>query len=403
MAGSNGATSAQVDSARSWLVTLAAVTSMFTVFGVGYSFGAFFESMSEEFDTSSGQTALVFSLTISLSFIFGLFTGRWADRVGPRPVLLTAAASLAAGLLLTSITPSIWIGYLTYGLGVGFAIACGYVPMVAAVGGWFEKQRATAMGVAVAGIGLGTLVGSPLAAYLINATSWRTAYVIMAIGGAGLLALASLVAERGPAAVESPVPRPLTELLRVRDFRQLYLSSMCATFGIFVPFVFVVTYAKEQGIDDVPAATLVGLIGAFSIVGRLGLSALAGAVGTMRLYIISFAGMACSHFIWLFAGGSYVALVIYTIVLGISYGGFIALSPTVVAERFGMDGLGGVIGMLYTSAAIGSLGGPPLAGFLKDQFGWKIAIAFGLVMSWFSVLTLLPLLRPNASVEPAFS
>ena len=140
----------RVDGARAWVVAAAAAVSTFAVFGVAYSFGAFFREMSDEFGTSSSATAFVFSLTVSMSFFFGLFTGRWADRVGPRPVVLAAAASLCAGLLATSRVSSIWLGYLTCGLGVGFAVACGYVPMVSTVGGWFERKRATALGVAVA-------------------------------------------------------------------------------------------------------------------------------------------------------------------------------------------------------------------------------------------------------------
>ncbi len=381
----DGSIEHQLDSGRSWLVALAAATSMFATFGVAYSFGAFFESMSEEFGTSSSATALVFSLTISLSFLFGLWTGRWADRVGPRPVLLAAAASLTAGLLLTSLVQSIWLGYLTYGLGVGFAVACGYVPMVAAVGGWFEKRRATALGVAVAGIGLGTLVGSPLAARLIEATSWRTTYVIFGIGGGALLVLASLVAERGPAAAVAPAPKPLGELLGIRDFRLFYLASLFITFGLFVPFVFLTDYAADRGVGDVAAATLVGLIGGSSVIGRLGLGGLADRLGPMRLMVASFVVMALSHLIWLIAGSQYWLMVVYAVILGLGYGGFIALSPAVAAQRFGLDGLGGILGTLYTSAAIGSLAGPPFAGLLIDRLGSRAAIGFAAAASAIAV------------------
>ena len=71
---------------------------------------------------------------------------------------------MAAGLLLTSRVDSLGVGYVTYGAGVGIAAACGYVPMVAMVGGWFVHHRAVAVGVAVAGIGVGTMVMSPLSA-----------------------------------------------------------------------------------------------------------------------------------------------------------------------------------------------------------------------------------------------
>jgi hypothetical protein len=61
------------------------------------------------------------------------------------------------GLLVTSAAPQLRVGYLGYfgyGLGVGVAVTCGYVPMVAAVSDWFDLHRALAVGVAVAGIGV---------------------------------------------------------------------------------------------------------------------------------------------------------------------------------------------------------------------------------------------------------
>ncbi len=379
---------AQPDSARGWLVVGAAALSMFAVFGVAYSFGAFFRSMGDEFDSSTGETAFVFSLTIGLSFFLAPFTGRWMDRVGPRRVVLSGAASLVVGLLLTALVQSLYLGYLTYGVGVGFAVACGYVPMVATVGGWFVKQRSTAIGVAVAGIGLGTLVGAPLAARLIDATSWRTTYVIFALGGGTLMALSALAATRGPVAVDAPTSRPLRELLRLRPFSTIYLSTVLVGFGVFIPFVFLVRSAEDRGVNKVQAALLVGLIGGSSVVGRLGLGSLADRFGALRLEVGSFAVLASSHLIWLFAGGSYALLVTYAITLGIGYGGFIALSPAVIADIFGLEGLGGMIGMQYTAAGIAALTGPPLAGWLVDRSGDRAAIVLALVMSSAATLVL---------------
>lgn len=389
----------RLDSARGWSVAAAAALSTFTVFGVAYSFGAFFESMADEFDAGSGATALVFSITISASFFLGSFTGRWADRFGPRPVLLLGAAALAAGLLATTIVPNLLLGYVTYGLGVGLAVACGYVPMVSTVGGWFDRQRPIALGVAVAGIGLGTLIGSPAAAALIDATSWRTTFVVFALVGATLLVGCSFVARPGPAGVSAARPRSLRELLRIRDFSVLYGSSLMVTFGLFVPFVFLATYAEDEGIAEVAAAALIGIIGGASIVGRLGLGALAARLGTIRLYRVCFLVMALSHPIWFVAGGSHALLVVYAVTLGVGYGGFIAVSPAVAAERFGLEGLGGVLGTLYTSAAIGSLFGPPIAGVLIDEAGFRTAIGFATVTSLAGWALLLRL--GDSVIEPA--
>ena len=369
----------------------AAAVSMFTVFGVGYSFGAFFESITTEFDAGSGATAVVFGITISLSFLLGPFTGALADRVGPRPVALLAAASLAAGLLLTTIVPTIWLAYICYGVFVGFAIACGYVPMVAVVGGWFERQRSLALGASVAGIGLGTLVASPVAAALIEATSWRTAFVVFAIVGGSLLVAVSLVITPGPASVPAPARRPVRELWKIDDFRILYLALVAGSFGLFVPFVFITPYAEDNGNSSFSAALLVGVIGGASVIGRLAIGGIANRYGAGRLFRSCFLVMSFSQLIWLFAGGTYALLVVFAVIYGTGYGGFIALSPAVAATRFGLKGLGGVLGTWYSAAAFGSLGGPPLAGWLIDTFNYEVAILFAAAAALFGWALLLRL------------
>jgi MFS family permease len=366
----------RLDSGRSWLMATAAAVSMFTVFGVGYSFGAFFESITAEFESGSGATAVVFGITISLSFLLGPFTGALADRVGPKPVALLAAASLAFGLLVTTVVPNIWLAYVCYGLFVGLAIACGYVPMVAVVGGWFERQRALALGASVAGIGLGTMVASPVAAALIKATNWRTAFVIFAVVGGGLLLAVAAVITPGPASEPAPTRQPLAELWRLPDFRILYLALLATSFGLFIPFVFITPYAQDEGHSSLTAALLVGLIGGASVVGRLAISGIANRFGSARLFRICFLVMALSQLIWLFAGGTYVLLIIFALIFGSGYGGFIALSPIVAASRFGLKGLGGTLGTWYSAAAFGSFGGPPIAGWLIDSFGYSTAIVF---------------------------
>jgi fucose permease len=97
---------------------------MFTVFGVAYSFGEFFGPMADEFGTSRSATALFFSITTFAYFAIGIISGRVADRIGPRRVMIFGAVAMVTGLLLTAEVSSIRLGYLTYGLGVGIGVAC---------------------------------------------------------------------------------------------------------------------------------------------------------------------------------------------------------------------------------------------------------------------------------------
>jgi MFS family permease len=391
-----------LDSAQGWVTVGAAFVAMAAVFGVAYSFGAFFAPMAAEFGTGSGATSLVFSVTACCWFLLGSVSGRAVDRFGPRPVLLVGAVALVGGLLVTSAAQQLWVGYVGYGLGVGTAVACGYVPMVAVVSAWFERHRALAVGVAVAGIGVGTLAGAPLAATLIAEYGWRRADMLLGIGGSLLLVVAANVARRPPEPAGDE-PRPLREVVRSGEFRAMYVATLLASLALFVPFVFLPTAAVAAGVSPVAAATLIGVIGVASVVGRLAIGALADRAGRMRTFQACFAILGASFVIWL-VGTSWPWLLAFAIVLGTGYGGWIALQPTVLAELFGVRGLGGLVGLVYTGSGVGALVGPPLAGVLVDATGgyrWAIVTAGLCGLGAFLALLPLPsgpaLRRPTAS------
>lgn len=369
---------AVVDSRRAWLTVVAAFLASGTTLGTAYSFGAFFESMSEEFDAASGETAVIFGVTTFSFFSLSIVTGRLADRSGPRLVLLIGAAGMLTGLLLTSRVESLGAGYVTYGAGVGIAAACGYVPMVAVVGGWFVRYRAMAVGLAVAGIGVGTLVLSPLAAALIDRHGWRDTYVMFAIGGAAVLIACVPLMDRPPGD-GTPQPSRFGDAYRSAVFRRLQLSAFALGLALFVPFVFVGQYAKDNGVGSVQAAVLVGVLGGASVLSRIGFGSMVRRLGSFRLYRACFAIHASSFLIWFVASSSYALLVVFVLVLGVGYGGFVALGPVVVADRMGVAGLGSILGLLYTAPGVGGLLGAPFAGWLIDRTGtyrWSIGACF---------------------------
>jgi len=384
----------ELDSIKGWVAVGCAFVSMFICFGVVYSFGAFFDPMSSEFNTSSSATSAVFSITTFIFFSGGIFSGMAADRFGPKPVLIFGGLAMGSGLYLTSLADSLWVGYLTYGLGVGVAVACGYVPMLAVVGAWFKKRRTAALGVAVTGVGLGTLVVAPLAAALITRYGWRPTYVIFAIGSAAGLILCGYLTPRPPVSAGRRSKMRLSELVKVPVFGYMYFSGFFLTLALFVPFVFLVSYARAQGIEEVAAASRIGIIGGASIAGRLGFGALGDRISRVHLYQATFVIVALSFLIWLFAARSFTLLIVYALTLGSGYGGFIVLSPAVAVEIFGLAGLGTILGATYTAAGVGGLLGPTLAGFLIDKTGsFRAAIMAAMLFALLGFLLLIPVER----------
>ena len=378
------------DSPHAWRIVVAGFLATFTLFGVVYSFGAFFRPMGAEFGANREAISAVFSITAFLYFILGPITGHLADRFGPRLVVIAGAVAMGSGLIATARAHHLWAAYLTYGLGVGVGVACCYVPLVSAISGWFLRRRNTALGIAVSGIGAGTLAVAPFAAELIRQFGWREAYVILGLAATILLMVCAYLAEPAPAQSDAP-PAKLGYTLRKPDFVLLYVASMLCSTATAVPFVFLTPYAQSRGIGQVAAAALVGVIGFASTAGRLGLGALADRMGILRLYRGCVLALGLSYAIW-WSADSWTGLALFALAMGISYGGAVTLTPAVVAELFGTQGLGAMLGALYTSSAIATLVGPPLCGAIIDRTGsYGLAIGFTLASAVVAFFVLLPL------------
>lgn len=368
-----------VDGRRAWLVAASAFAASFVVFGVVYSFGVFLQPVAAEFHADSAETSAFFSITAVVFYALGAPAGRAADRLGPRAVVAAGAAILGLGLVLTAFVDRIWLGYLSYGLGVGIGGACCYVPTLAAVGRWFERGRNTALGIAAAGTGAGTMAVPPLAAALIRNFGWRRTDLVLGAAAAAILVGCAILVRPPPAMPKGgAAARTARDLFRSRDFILLYLSWLLATMALFVPFVFLPAFARDQGAGEVAAATLVSLIGGTSILGRLVLGPIGDRIGVLRLFKATVLLMAASYAIWLLSA-SYLWLAVFAVVLGVNYGSRIAAVPAVLIEYLGIAGFGTTLGVFFTGTGLAALLGPPLAGLAIDLTGgYKGAILFAL-------------------------
>jgi len=384
----------RLDSSRAWMVALAAFTANTVGFSTVYGFGTFFQEMADEFDSGLGATAAVFSVTTFVYLSLGLVTGPLADRFGPRPLVAVGGAIMSVSLLATSRVDSVVAGYVTYGLGVGVGIGCFLVPLLASVGGWFVRRRAFATGLALSGIGLGTLVFVPLIDRLIREVGWRQAYVVLAVITAISLAFVTAATARPPTSAPR-VRATVRELMGSADFVRLYIGETLMSTALFVPFVFLVKYAEDRGVGPTAASLLIGVLGASSVIGRIGLGALTHRFGAVRVLLWSFALQPIGYLLWLVAGGSYPLLVVFAALVGIGYGGFIALSPEIAAQRYGAERLGSVLGLLYTGGGIGGLIGPIAAGVLIDAAdgGFSVPIIAAVVLTSLSLVAMWPLDR----------
>jgi len=397
-----------------WWVVAAAFTMTFLGFGCAYTFSAFVEQLQRDFGASRGSVSLVFSLAGFLYFGLGIISGPLADRFGSRPLALIGMILLGVGLGLASLAQNLVQVYLAYSLGVGLGCGCAYVPAIGAVQRWFVRRRGFASGLAVAGIGVGTLVMPPLASLLIGALGWRGAYVVLgalalSLGGGMALLIENDPRARGlnpdgdGQATQSVQAggTSVRDAIRSRRFISLYAACLICSFGVFVPFVHLVPFAQDHGIVASTAALLLSVVGFGSTAGRFFLGTIADRVGRERSLVMMFIGMAASLSIWALSASVW-PLAIFALAYGVFYGGWVAVLPTVIMDHFGGRNVSGIIGVLYTSVAFGTLIGPSAAGFVFDlSRSYELPIIAAAATN--VVAALIVALTPRAASLPAKS
>jgi len=384
------------ESPYAWVVVWAAFACVAVIFGVAYSFAAFFRSFGSDFAADRADVSLVFGLSGLIYFLLGAGAGMLADRFGPRLVCAAGMVFIAAGLLASSFAQSMAAIYLAWGGGLGIGIGLVYAPSIASVPPWFVRRRAFAAGIASAGIGVGTLAVPLLATAAIDALGWRhalqaiaAAVLVVGVGATLLLRRAPTRAAPGTAAHGMT----LKEALRSRRFRWMYAACVLAAPAMFIPFAHVSAAARDLGIGDARAVGLVGLIGVGSIVGRFVIGGLADRLGRIASIALLEASLGACYLLWLVAGG-YFALAVFALWLGLSYGGIVSLMPAISMDLFGARAVSSILGTLYTGAAFGNLLGPVVAGAVFDRTGSYVPVIWaGFALAIFSAIASAQLLR----------
>lgn len=375
-----------------WFVVAACFIVTLTLGETFWSFGVFFKPLENEFGwsravTSSGYTAFTIGYAIST-----VVSGRLADRYSPRPIIFVTALISGLGIALCSQVNNIQqlcIFLFIAGLGGGATMS---VPS-ATVQRWFHNRRKAglALAIVISGVGVGALIFAPLINFLILSYGWRNAYLIVGILFFISIAIAAFVIKSSPAESraipgvgvdmtkeQSDQGWTISKAIVTPAFISVVFLNLATVLGFQVVTVHLIPYATDIGISATAAAAALGLMGGFSIPGRLTSGFLAEKVGWQRIMALSFLGMALSLSILLFLRNTWM-MYGFVMFYGICHGARATTQFGILGKFFGMHSLGVLIGiMMGASHSLGSFA-PYIAGFIFDTTG-NYLTAFILVM-----------------------
>lgn len=367
------------DGGWGWAVLL----GCFVITGFSYAFpkavSVFFKELMLEFGIGYSDTAWISSILLAMLYGTGPLCSVCVNRFGCRPVMLVGGLLASLGMVAASFCRSVIELYLTTGVLTGLGLALNFQPSLIMLNRYFNKRRPIANGLAAAGSPVFLCALSPLGQLLQDHYGWRGGFLILG----GLLLnccvcaalMRPLEAPRAGAGRPGPGPqRPARRLLDLSVFRDrgfvIYAAAASImVLGLFVPPVFVVSYAKDLGVPDTRAAFLLTVLGFVDIFARPAAGFITGLpkVRPYSVYLFSFA-MFFNGFTDLTGStaSDYGGLAVFCIFFGISYGMVGALQFEVLMAIVGTHTFSSAIGLVLLLEAIAVLIGPPSGGRLLD-------------------------------------
>jgi MFS family permease len=354
--------------------------------GAMFSLAVFLLPMTQ--DTGWSRAAISGAMTLNFLTMgaAGFAWGALSDRFGARIVVLAGSVLLGAGMVLASRATSELQFQLVYGVIIGVSAGSFIAPMIAAASAWFERHRGLAVSLVSAGIGIAPMTMSPLAAWLLQRSDWRTAQLVLGILVWVLLIPASFLVRPAPtvatasgAAQPAIDPGPsmsVSRALRSRAFIVLSITFFACCAAHSGPIFHTVSYAMLCGLPSMAAVSIYSVEGLGGLAGRIVMGALADRIGTKAMLIAGLGLQAIGAGAYLLAT-RLTEFYAVAAVFGFAYGGTMPLYAVLARHYFGQRILGTVLGAAAMVSSLGMALGPAIGGWIFDTYHSYTALYLG--------------------------
>ena len=386
-----------------WYVCAATLFIGFVAVGARNSFGVFVVPMSDEFGWNRFTISVAAALGVLVNGVSQPFFGRIFDRTGGRKLILVSLVVLGGATAMLALT--FHILFLVFMFGVVLSMAQsgpGPSNTAALMARWFRRRRGTAISINSAAVSLGGMIMVPLSMFLLQATSWRIAWL-----GLGIIVLSSLPLalvflrerpeQRGLYPDGDPAPSkdgsgasqvdavgPL-EAERWQDsFRTAPIWQMAGSYFVcgtttFVMSIHFIPFAiEDRGVSGATAATIFGYMMFLNIFGALGAGVLSDKLGGTKNWLALAYSMRGIAYLMLLTIDSVLGLWIFATIAGFSWVATPVLTSSLTADVYGVKALGTISGITFMFHQFGGFGSVLLAGLLFDITG-SYTLPFALV------------------------
>lgn len=404
-----------------WVVAACFSISLFIQGIIGFGFTALIEPLSDKYGWSYTQISFAGSLRGLEVGLMAPFIGLLIDRWGTRIFITSGTVLCGLAMFLLSRASSLAMFYTSFALvALGMSALSPTVTMTT-IANWFNKKIGLATGLMHSGVGFSGLM-IPLVVLLIDNFGINKAMVILGIFSLGIIVPISFAIRDRPEKygllpdgeiishdknqkIQTPAPEAssdfgLKEAMRTRAFWYLALAMLFQLLIVNAVTTHMMPYLSSIGIARSTASLIASAVPLSSVIGRLGFGWLSDRIDQRHIMATGYALMSLGLLCFTLAALWNPLLLFPAVPLfSIGFGGSATVRASIVRNYFGRTSFGAIHGLVVGLAVIGTITGPPLAGWVFDTWGsyQGIWLAFTFVVIAPIVLMLL-MSKPNRNV-----
>lgn len=336
-----------------------------------YTFGVFVIPLEAAYGWTRGELfGVIMALQLGTA-VSGPLCGWLIDKLNARAVILASQAALGTMVIALSwIADELWHFYLAFALIP--VLAAGAIPVSYSrlLVDTFDRARGLAIGIALAGVGIGGALLPLLAEWLIRVSNWRIAYLALGVAAlAAILPLAFFLPQARTSMREAPAgavpPRPIPRLEHFVPIAIVFSSLGLITVAALAHLVPIL---RARGFAAADAALGVSVASLAVIAGRLLIGYMLDRVGPVPVALAVIANIVTALVLLAMCEGDFVAFAAAAMI-GLSIGAEMDVLAFLVSRNFPLEQFGRLYGWLFSLFVAASGMGPLLLGWLHDRSG----------------------------------
>ncbi|MCZ7472978.1 MULTISPECIES: MFS transporter [unclassified Micromonospora] len=339
-----------------------------------YSYAVLLEPMTRDLSSSPAVVTGAYTASVLTGAVVAVPFGRWLDRHGGRALMTTGSVGGALLLLAWSRVETVAQLYVVQcGIGIVGAATL-YDAAIPVVVSWYgTRTRPRALLTVTVAAGFASTIFLPLSGWLVERHGWRTSLVVLGLLYASTIPLHTLVRRphrrigtAGPQAAPAP---GRSVALRDRAFWLIAVGLTLETGAVNAFNVHIVSALGQWGHSPAFSAGIAGLLGVFSVAGRLVTTGLRRWCATAMLTAAVFCLQALAAFLLPVIATSPFGAIGAVIGFGIGAGVGTIAKPILLSERYGSQDYGTLAGMVAIPMTLAKAGAPLAASFINSSTG----------------------------------